>query len=60
MVHPELFTAPGDDALSRRLALIDAESHDDPARRDLTMLDFLLLVALNVVIVGAMLWYAWG
>lgn len=53
--------APTIDAeLARRLAVLADPGYDDPARRDLTGLDYLLLAALNVTVTVLMLWYAWG
>lgn len=49
-----------DEELNRRLDVIEDPSYLDPAQRDLSALDYLLLVAINVALVGAMLWYAWG
>lgn len=46
------------DELERRLAIVDTEDYEDPARADLPALDYVLLAALVVLTtVGA---YVWG
>lgn len=49
-----------EDELARRLAVITDPAYVDAARRDLALVDYLLLTVLNVAVVVIMLWYAWG
>ena len=44
--------------LERRLAILDAEGADDPARKDLPAIDFVLLTAL--VVLTTILMFVWG
>lgn len=44
--------------LERRLGILESPEYDDPARRDLPGLDYLLLAVIIVVTVVAMYW--WG
>ncbi len=44
--------------LERRLSVIGAPNYEDPARKNLPTIDFVLLVAL--VIVTAVVAYVWG
>ena len=46
------------DELERRLAVVEAEDYEDPARADLPTLDYLLLAAL--VVVTTVVAYVWG
>lgn len=48
------------DDLERRLAVIEDPSYEDPARRDLTAVDYFVLAVLNISVISAMLVYAWG
>ena len=44
--------------LERRLAVLDAEGADDPARKDLPAIDFVLLAAL--VVLTTVVLFVWG
>jgi hypothetical protein len=46
------------DELERRLAIVEAEDYEDPARADLPTLDYVLLAALVVLTTVAA--YVWG
>lgn len=45
--------------LDARLVILADEAYSDPARRDLTLADFLGLLALDVVLVTLMMLLAW-
>ena len=44
--------------LERRLAIVEAEDYEDPARADLPTLDYVLLAAL--VVLTILVAYIWG
>ena len=44
--------------LERRLAILDTEGADDPAREDLPVIDFILLAAL--VVLTTVVMFVWG
>ncbi len=44
--------------LERRLAIVEAENYEDPARADLPTLDYVLLAAL--VVLTTVVAYLWG
>jgi hypothetical protein len=44
--------------LERRLAVLDAEGSDDPARKDIPAIDFVLLAAL--VVLTTVVMFVWG
>ncbi len=46
------------DELERRLAIVEAEGYEDPARADLPTLDYVLLAAL--VVLTTVVAYVWG
>ena len=46
------------DELERRLAIVEAEDYEDPARADLPTLDYVMLAAL--VVLTIIVAYVWG
>ena len=46
------------DELERRLAIVEAEDYEDPARTDLPTLDYVMLAAL--VVLTIIVAYVWG
>lgn len=47
-----------DPELERRLAILDSEGANDPARKDLPAIDFVLLAAL--VVLTTVVMFVWG
>ncbi len=47
-----------DEELERRLAILEAADHEDPARRDLPAVDLVILAVL--VVAATVLLYWWG
>jgi hypothetical protein len=56
--HREVASEEPDRELERRLAILEAEGAEDPAREDLPALDFVLLAAL--VVLTCVLMFLWG
>ena len=56
--HPDVTPEVPDRELERRLAILETESAEDPAREDLPAFDYVVLATL--VIVTCVLMFLWG
>ncbi len=56
--RPNVTREEPDRELERRLAILEADSADDPARKDLPAIDYILLAAL--VILTSVVMFVWG
>ena len=56
--HPDVTPEEPDRELERRLALLDSEGAEDPARKDLSALDYVVLATLVVLV--CVLMFLWG
>jgi hypothetical protein len=56
--HPDVTPEEPDGELERRLALLEAEGAEDPAREDLPALDYVVLATLVVLV--CVLMFLWG
>lgn len=56
--HPDATPEEPERELERRLAILEREGADDPAREDLPALDYVLLALL--VVITSVLMFVWG